>query len=43
VFTAKVKADGRFFIGAIEVAPHHRDAYTLQPGKRYLGHVLDSV
>ena len=43
MFTAKVKADGRFFIGAIEVAPHHRDAYTLQPGKRYLGHVLDTV
>jgi hypothetical protein len=42
MFTAKVKVDGRFFIGAIEVAAH-RDAYALESGKRYQGHVLDSV
>jgi len=43
MFTAKVKADGRFFIGAIELGAHQRDAYALEPDKRYLGHVLDSV
>jgi len=43
MFTAEVKADGRFFIGAIELGAHQRDAYALEPDKRYLGHVLDSV
>ena len=36
MFTAKVKADGRFFIGAIELGTHQRDAYALEPDKRYL-------
>jgi len=42
MFTARIKADGRFFIGAIEV-PAQRDAHKLEPGKRYQGHVLDSM
>lgn len=42
MFTARVKADGRFFMGAIEI-PAYRDVHKLEPGKRYQGHVLDSM
>jgi hypothetical protein len=44
-FTAKVKADGRFFLGSIELLPddEERTALNLQPGKRYKGLVFDSM
>lgn len=42
MFTARVKADGRFFIASI-VVPVNRDAHKLEPGKQYQGHVLDSM
>jgi hypothetical protein len=44
-FTAKVKADGRFFIGSIELLhdDEERMAHNLQPGKKYKGLVFDSM
>jgi hypothetical protein len=42
MFTARVIADGKFFIGAIEVGKSC-DAYKLEQGKKYSGHVLDNM
>lgn len=41
-FTAKIKSDGRFFIGSSEL-PGYRDAHAIEPGKRYQGLILDSM
>jgi hypothetical protein len=42
MFTARVIADGRFFMGDTDVATG-RDAHSLEAGKTYSGNVLDSM
>jgi hypothetical protein len=42
VFTARVIADGQFFMGDTDVATG-RDAHRLEAGKTYAGNVLDSI
>jgi hypothetical protein len=42
MFTARVIADGRFFMGDTDIETG-RDAHSIEAGKTYSGNVLDSI
>ena len=42
MFTARVKADSRFFMGDTDIETG-RDAHKLEAGKTYSGNVIDSM